>query len=391
MSPGPRLCDRIAPLAGFAVGVTADRRSSEQVELLRRAGARVVHAPAMHTHALGDERPLRAATERIVADPPAIVMATTGIGVRGWFAEAQAWGLDGALLDALRRSRVHVRGPKALGAVVQAGLEVWRREDSERLDHMIDDLVEHEDLAGLHIALQLYGNDVPWAVARLTNAGARVTEVPVYRWTRPDNEDPVRRLLADILGGTVEAITFTSPPAVRSLVAIASEAGMLESILDAFATRVIAACVGPVTAEAAENLGISVGCAPDRGRLGLLVQSVSNALHAQHRHLASETGEVVVHGAVVRAPAETVELAGRERAVLEVLSRKPGTVVSRAALHRDVWANEGDEGAVDTTVHRLRRRVRDVGLVIATRPRRGFLLEAAARNCPASAVSQPAC
>ena len=140
MNPRPRLCDRIAPLAGFTVGVTADRRSSEQVELLRRAGARVLHAPAMHTHALGDEGPLRAATERIVADPPAIVMATTGIGVRSWFAGAQAWGLDGALLNALRQSRVHVRGPKALGAVVQAGLEVWRREHSERLDHMIDDL-----------------------------------------------------------------------------------------------------------------------------------------------------------------------------------------------------------------------------------------------------------
>ena len=387
----PLLCDRIAPLAGFTVGVTADRRSSEQVELLRRAGARVVHAPAMHTHALGDEGPLRAATERIVADPPAIVMATTGIGVRGWFAGAQAWGLDGALLDALRQSRVHVRGPKALGAVVQAGLEVWRREATERLDHMIDDLVEHEELAGAHIALQLYGNDVPWAVERLAAAGARVTEVPVYRWTRPDDLDPLLRLFTDVVGGHVEAVTFTSPPAIRLLCEIASEGGMLEVVQEAFATSVVAACVGPVTAEAAESFGITVGCAPDHGRLGLLVQAVSGALHARHRHLASDAGEVVVHGAVVQTPAATVELAGRERAVLEALSRKPGTVVSRAVLHRDVWANEGDEGAVDTTVHRLRRRMREVGLVIATRPRRGFLLDASARSCPAGAVSQPAC
>src|SRR5947207_15159127 len=115
MNPRPRLCDRIAPLAGFTVGVTADRRSSEQVELLRRAGARVLHAPAMHTHALGDEGPLRAATERMVPDPPAIVMATTAIGVRSWFPAAKGGGPAGAWPKPLPQPRETGRAPKALG------------------------------------------------------------------------------------------------------------------------------------------------------------------------------------------------------------------------------------------------------------------------------------
>lgn len=37
------------PLDGFVVGVTADRRASEQAELLRRRGADVMHGPAIAT------------------------------------------------------------------------------------------------------------------------------------------------------------------------------------------------------------------------------------------------------------------------------------------------------------------------------------------------------
>ncbi len=82
-------------------------------------------------------------------------------------------------------------------------------------------------------------------------------------------------------------------------------------------------------------------------------------------------------GAVVHVGGRPVELAPRERAVLEVLSRRPGTVVNKAQLLAAVWQGAADGHAVEVTIGRLRRRLGDT-LDIQTVPRRGYRLVAPA-------------
>ena len=72
-------------------------------------------------------------------------------------------GLADELLALLGRVRIYARGPKSFAAAVLLTLPVWRREPTERLDAMVAALVD-EGIDGQHVALQLYGNDVPWAV-----------------------------------------------------------------------------------------------------------------------------------------------------------------------------------------------------------------------------------
>src|SRR5688572_7912144 len=107
----------LAPLDGFTIGVTADRRADEQADLFLRRGASVLRGPSIRTVPLGPDAALRAATEQIVADPPDYVVATTGIGVRGWLTMAETWGIEGDLVRALARTRLLARGPKAAGAL----------------------------------------------------------------------------------------------------------------------------------------------------------------------------------------------------------------------------------------------------------------------------------
>ena len=85
----------IGPLDGFVIGVTADRRASEQGELLRRRGAEVLHGPSIATAYLSCDEELRAVTLRLIDDPPQYLAATTGIGIRAWLEAAQTWGLGG--------------------------------------------------------------------------------------------------------------------------------------------------------------------------------------------------------------------------------------------------------------------------------------------------------
>ncbi len=86
---------------------------------------------------------------------------------------------------------------------------------------------------------------------------------------------------------------------------------------------------------------------------------------------------VELSGSVVRVGGRPVELAPRERAVLEVLSRRPGTVVNKAQLLAAVWQGAADGHAVEVTIGRLRRRL-DGSLDIQTVPRRGYRLVAPA-------------
>src|SRR5258708_2759305 len=89
----------------------------------------------------------------------------------------------------------------------------------------------------------------------MRRAGASVVEIPDYRWSRTDDSTPLRRLVGQAVAGTVDAITFTSAPAVMATLAVAAEDGLEEALLAALPTHVVAACVGPVTAPALDERG----------------------------------------------------------------------------------------------------------------------------------------
>ena len=82
----------IEPLAGYTIGITAARRREEFAAALERRGAKVLCGPAIRIVPLEDDRELREATERCLQAPLDFVVATTGIGFRGWMDAAEAWG-----------------------------------------------------------------------------------------------------------------------------------------------------------------------------------------------------------------------------------------------------------------------------------------------------------
>jgi uroporphyrinogen-III synthase len=384
MGPEPLTCGRIPPLTGWRVGLTAHRRADEQAELLRRRGATVVSGAVVRTLPFGDDRPLRDATEALLARPPQLVIATTGIGIRSWFGAAESWGVDRELTSALDPARRVARGPKARAALAAVGLPSHVDEPTERLDRLVDGLLA-TGVAGTRIALQLYGEDVPWAVERLTGAGADVVAVPIYTWTAAEDMRPARRLVEELLAGQLDAVTFTSSAAVRSFAALADDLGVGSATRDAFSSTALAACIGPITGGMAEAVGFEHRCVPERGRLGLLVRALSTDLHGRHRHLRVADREVVVHGASVWAGQRNVVLTDLERLLFAVLAERPGVVVSRRALKQRIWGQRCGESAIDSALSRLRRVLQPVGLSLETVHRRGWTLGATSTECLSAA------
>jgi uroporphyrinogen-III synthase len=364
------------PLDGFVVGVTADRRATEQAELLRRRGAEVVLGPSIATAYLACDDDLREATVALVERPPQYLAATTGIGIRAWFEAAQVWGLGDQLLDALHGTRIVARGPKAAGAIQAAGLEVWRSAANEQMDQLLDHLLA-ESLEGTLVAVQLYGMPAPEVTAALVAAGAEVLEVPVYQWRSPADPGPALRVAQAAIDGRLHAVTFTAAPAVTNLFALAALAGLDERLRDAFNRQgVVAACVGPVCARGAFEAGIVAPLVPEVGRLGLMVRALSERLVRDRRTVPMAGVDVVLQGLIAVIGEERVRLNSRERALLDTLAARPGTVFSRPVLVREMWRSTGaDPHAVEVAIARLRPRLGPAGAALVAVPGRGYRLQ----------------
>ncbi|WP_232797135.1 uroporphyrinogen-III synthase [Blastococcus atacamensis] len=342
----------VLPLAGYTVAVTAARRAEELGALLDRRGARVVHAPAIRIVPLSDDTELVAATRRVLEAPVDLVVATTGVGFRGWLEACEAWDLP--LVQHLSGARVLARGPKARGAIRGGGLvDAWSPESessAEVLAHLLSGA--EGPLAGRRIAVQLHGDPLPELVSGLREAGADVLTVPVYRWVLPEDVGPVRRLVASVVAGGLDAVTFTSAPAAASLLQVAEELGHRDALVAALRERVLVVAVGPVTAGPLDAAGIP-SAQPERSRLGALAREVVARLPERDPVLAVGPHTLQVRGHAAVVDDRLVELPPGSLAVLRELARRPGHVVGRPDLVAALPGG-GDGHAVEMAVTRLR-------------------------------------
>ena len=360
-------------LEGFVVTVTADRRADEQAELLSRRGATVLHAPSLATHLTPDRRS-RDATAAVIRRRPTHVVVSTGVGVRAWFEAAQTWGLDDDLLAVLSRARIIARGPKAVGALEALGLRSWRRAPDEKMAGVAE-ILRGERLIGGVVAAQCDGSEDSRLQELITDAGADLVEVPVYRWGPPADERAVVGAIEAAIDERVDAVTFTSAPAVRHWFEIAARHGLDEHLASAIRKRIVVACVGPVCARAAIDAGVESPVVPTRGRLGLLVRSLSDVLQCRAVQMRLAGVAVTVQGTAALIGDQRVQLSSREAALFQALVQARGAALSRSALVRAAWpSGTADEHTVDVTVARLRRRLGPAGRGLQTIRRRGYRL-----------------
>ncbi|MEV6343405.1 uroporphyrinogen-III synthase [Actinoplanes sp. NPDC051851] len=362
------LAEPTATLSGYTIGVTSDRRRDELASLLESRGARVVIAPALRIVPIADDAELRAATRACLDNPPDIVLVNTGIGMRGWLEAAEGWGLADPLRTTLGRAYLVARGPKARAAVRAAGLKDSWSPEGEGYEEVVEHLTAR-GVSGLTVAMQLHGESQPEYTEALQAAGARVIEVPVYRWAPPTDQAPLHRLVDLVAGKLVDAVTFTSAAAVQALLRTAAPS--TEALLDAFRTDVLAACVGPVTAAPLRRVDVPVST-PARARLSSLVRTLVEELPKRAVSVQVNGHSITLRGHAAVVDGELRPLAPGPMAVLRALANAPGRVLSRAALLQTL-PRGADEHAVEMAVARLRAGLSVPG-AIQTVVKRGYRL-----------------
>ncbi|VBA45375.1 hypothetical protein LAUMK191_00349 [Mycobacterium attenuatum] len=365
------------PLRGYRIAVTSARRADELCALLRRHGAEVCGAPAISMIALPDDDELHANTEALIAAPPDILVAHTGIGMRGWVAAAEGWGLAGQLIEALASARVISRGPKATGELRAAGLREEWSPDSESSQEVLAYLLR-TGVSGKRIAVQLHGAADSWDpfpefIAGLRAAGATVVPIRVYRWKPTPLGGEFDQLVAGIARRQFDAVSFTSAPAAAAVLERSRELGIEEPVVDALRTDVHAMCVGPVTSRPLARNGIPTS-SPERMRLGALARHIAEELPRRGSCTITAAGRVVdIRGTCVLVDDSIKTLSASGMAILRALAQRPGDVVGRDELLTVLPGNGDDTHAVDTAVLRLRTALGDKN-IIATVVKRGYRL-----------------
>src|SRR6201997_809095 len=363
------------PLAGYRVAVTSARRSDELCALLRRDGATVASAAAITMVALPDDNELRCNTEALIARPPDVLIATTGVGFRGWLAAADGWQLGAQLTAALSGARIVARGAKATGALRAAGLpEEWspKTESSPEVVRYL----RQSGITGCRIAVQLHGATEDWDpfpefLDELRSAGAEVVPIRVYRWRPVPAGGDFDQLVTQIAQRQFDAVSFTSAPAVAATLMRAGDLGIAGQLLNALRTEVRAMCVGPVTAQPLARLGVPTS-SPKRMRLAALARHIAEELPVlRSRTLQAAGHRIEIRGSYVVVDGTVQSLSPAAMAILRALALRPGVVVARRELLRTMPGSASDPHAVDTAVLRLRKALGDRNIVV-TVVKRGY-------------------
>jgi len=347
------------PLEGFLVGVTAARKVEEQTGLLERRGARVEWAPALSldpNHV--DDGELHAATDEVLSRPVDMFLATTGIGMKAWFEAAARWGRCAELVAAIGGAEILARGPKSVGALRAQGLrELWAPESE-----CFEDVLAHlrgRDLTGLRIVVQEHGQSLSMVAHALRRQGADVTVVTVYRVAGAEDPAPMFRMVDLVADRKLDAVTFTSAPAVAALMDAAGVTGRRDEVAAAFQADVVATCVGPVTSAAFEMWGVPT-IRPERSRLAAMVKLMDTELPARRCGTALEVAghQLLLHGDRVLLDGVEVRLSAAPLAVLQALAVNPGHVVSRPELLAALPSGLAtSEHAVEMAVARVRASI----------------------------------
>lgn len=360
------------PLAGCVMVITADRRKRELAAALERRGAQVRFAPALSTVPHLDDEQLIADTRALIAAPPDVVVATTGIGFRGWIEAADAAGLAEDLLAALRGARLIARGPKARGAIQQNGLEADWVAESETAAELRDYLLA-EGVEGLRIAVQHHGNGSDGLDAAFEAAGATIQSLVIYGWGPPTDPEPHRTWIDNAAAGTVDAVLFTSAPGAEAWIDGVKEAGLLDAVrARAVAGELMLASVGPVTAAPLEDVALPTAY-PDRWRLGALVRELVKHYSENHAGIQTPDGPLVMRASSAVLDGRVLPLTPTGLELLRALAKAGGNVLTREQLSELLPGAQAGPHAVEAAINRLRENSGSRSLV-RTVVKRGYAL-----------------
>ncbi|MGH9356628.1 MAG: uroporphyrinogen decarboxylase, partial [Terriglobia bacterium] len=285
---------------GVEVAAFESRNAKEIATLISRYGGAARVAPSMREVPLEENAAVFAFAEKLMASQIDAVVFMTGVGATVLLEILERRYPRQQIVQALARTTVIVRGPKAARAAREMGIPVaisapepstWREILTE-----VDKHPRGFTLKGSRIAVQEYGASNEQFFEALSEREAEPIRVPVYRWALPEDIGPLQEVLRSIADGQVRIVLFTNAVQVDHVMKVAAQTGLQDRLWAAF-ERCLVCSVGPTCSEALASHDISVDLEPDRHKMGILVREAAKLAAGLLRRKSLERTRVTVTGA----------------------------------------------------------------------------------------------
>ena len=251
------------PLFGRRILVTRSRhQASALTQLLTERGALPVEWPTIEIQPIIENIELDKAIACMSSYQWLVFTSTNGVDA--FFQYLSDKGQD---VRALKGLEIGAIGPATAATLQKWGLRPDFMPDIYTSEHIIAGLKECMP-AGQRVLLARAEDVPPDLVRGLEILGAEVHQVAVYR-TIP--AQPVSAAKKMLLKGDIDVITFASSSTVRNLVAQMGEGWPA-------CNKAKVACIGPVTAAAAQRAGLKVDIIAKEHTITGLVQAIEEAL-----------------------------------------------------------------------------------------------------------------
>jgi uroporphyrinogen-III synthase len=264
-------------MRGRRIAILESRLGKELAGLVERRGGIPFQAPALAEVPDLDSKAIAALIDSLRGDPAKLFVFQTGVGTKALFAATDALGATEFFLEVLSRSIVAVRGPKPMAALRGRKVRVdLGAVDPYTTTELLAALAQVE-LKNQRVIVQRHGALNVELDRALVARGAKVAEIPTYRWSLPKDTAPLEQLIAALERGEVDAAVFTNAEQLRNLLTVAAKlnkAGALKESLN----KTLVASIGPVASAALREAGVTVGLEASPPKLGPLLAALDAAL-----------------------------------------------------------------------------------------------------------------
>ena len=270
------------------VALLEARMSRELARLVEKHGGEPLCVPAVRESGQDiDPVVARRLITGLAGGDHDIVVFMTGVAVSLLFEMAEGLQLRPDLVAGLRRATTVCRGPKPTAALRGFGVVPTLTAREAFTSAEVIDAFASIELKGRRVLLFHYGERSDALAETLLAREAIVEEQWLYRWHLPEDTSGLERLVADIIGGEVDAIAVTCQIQFRHLFQIAERIGLAGELVRALNERVVVAAVGPTCHAILAVHGVDVHVMPEHPKMGPLVISLMRHLDRRTAHRAT--------------------------------------------------------------------------------------------------------
>lgn len=259
---------------GAKVLTFAGRRSLEMGRLIEKNGGKPLLAPVVREVPLDNPPEIEDVLHALKSKSPIWLILLTGLGTKVLLERLENQLGHEELLKVLSRIMILSRGPKPSHALRQWG---WKEFLTVPEPNTWHELLEVLDAAEFPVKestaiLQEFGAPHPALVDALETRGAKVLSVPIYRWAMPDDIEPVKAAIEELIAGKVDVTLWTSASQVHNVFEIAETMNSVDQVRDALLKTWIGS-IGPTTSTALREHGLEPSLEPEHPKMGHLIKA----------------------------------------------------------------------------------------------------------------------